>query len=140
MLMPKHAVLLVITAACTCAVACATGPEAPSTSAASTTTSADDHLESPAAPISQLSTAGEHCFRTPLEVAAAAARVEAFYAHAMQKYEAARRTADAGGQLPAAGTNIMGEASDPDPNNCILVSTYLYDDRYFLPPPPTPTR
>lgn len=137
MSIPKYAALLVITVACTCTAACATRPEAPSTAGVSSTTSADQHLESPAAPIGQLTTGGEHCFRTPLDVAAAAARIEAFYAYAMQKYEAARRTADAGGPLPAAGTNEMGEVSNPDPSNYIRVSTYLYEDRYWLPPPPT---
>jgi hypothetical protein len=141
--LPKYAVLVVITAVCVSAVSCSPGPEAPSTSASFATPSMDEHLESPAAPIGKLATGGRHCFHSPLDVAAAAARIEAFYARAMEDYEAARRAANAGGSLPAAGANIIGEVSDPDPNNCLTVSTYPYGDRYWFPfpeSPPTPTR
>jgi hypothetical protein len=100
----------------------------------STTVSLEDRFESPAAPISQLASAGKHCFRTPVDVAAAAARIAAYYEQAIWEYEAARRNADAGGPLPSFGASMLGEVSDPDANNCVLVSTYLYQDRYWWPP------
>lgn len=123
----KYGRLSVITLACSAIVSCSeTGP--PQTTPQPTKVS-DDHYESPAAPIGRLATAGKHCFRTPVDVAAAAGRVAAYFEQAIREYETARRLLDAGGPLPRAGSNIVGEVSDPDANNCITVSTYLYDDR-----------
>jgi hypothetical protein len=109
------------------------GYDTPPTSGYPYTTSLDaTRFESPAAPISRLARAGEHCFGTPLEVAAAAARVAAYYERVIREYENARRIANAGGPLPPAGANMVGEVSDPDGNNCILVNTYRYEDRYWI--------
>jgi hypothetical protein len=129
----KYAVPILISVASSFAVSCA-APEPAGTSAPSTTTSDEEQFESPAAPISRLASAGEHCFRTPLDVAAASARIAAYYEGAIRKYESARRVADAGGPLPPVEANTFGEVSDPDANNCILVSTYRYEDRYWWPP------
>lgn len=129
----KHTVLVVITALSPLAVSCASA-DTVDTAAPSTTVNTVDRSESPAAPVGQLATAGTHCFRTPVDVAAAAGRIGAYNEKAAREYESARRGADAGGPLPPFGAGMLGEVSDPDANNCILVSTYRYEDRYWWPP------
>lgn len=129
----KYAVLVAITTVSMLAVSCAAADTA-GTSAPSTTVSRDDRFESPAAPVSRLATAGTHCFRTPLDVAAAAARIGAYYEKRAREYESARRIADAGGPLPPIEAATLGDVSDPDANNCVSVTTYRYEDHYWWPP------
>lgn len=93
-----------------------------------TSTSAGLHFESPAAPIGELSSRGKHCFRSPTDVAAAAARIAAHEQEEVRRYERARRIADAGGPLPVYGLQMIDRASDPDTDNCVVVSEYDYNE------------
>lgn len=126
----KLQVLLSITALCWFPTACVGTHKAAETAASTPARIDKDQFESPAAAIGKLAEAGKHCFRTPVDVAAASARIAAYYVGKMRKYEEERRIADSGGPLPPVESARIGDVSDPDSNNCIVVSAYLYDDRY----------
>lgn len=93
----------------------------------SETSSPPDHrYASPAAPIAELSAEGKHCFASPGDVAAAAARITAYSALETGRIARERAAADAGGPLPAYGSDTIARVSDPDADNCVTVTRETY--------------
>lgn len=87
-------------------------------------------MQSPAAPINQLTSMGQHCFGSAVDVAAAAARIASDTERQVRLITDARRIADAGGPLPPIGYDTIFVVSDPDANNCVQVT----ESRYTPPP------
>lgn len=119
------------------AVGCSATPEPQPTTSSSSLSTNSARIESPADPASDLATPGKHCFASAADAAIAAARIDGHYLRRRLDYEAARRRADAGGPLPSYGSNTMADVTDPDPDHCVEVDTYLYEDRYWPAAPST---
>ena len=130
----KNAIAVAIT--CPLVAACAGEADNATGAAPASPTTTGNRFESPAAPLSKLTTAGTHCFATSLDAAAAAGRIAAAFVADRLDYEGQRRVANHGGPLPKAMSDMMGEVSDPDQDNCVAVSTFRYEDRWWYPPPP----
>ncbi|OKH76101.1 hypothetical protein EB73_03415 [Mycobacterium sp. SWH-M3] len=119
-----------VTVLCAVVVGGCSAPGATSGAGSSSAPVSGTKVQSPAAPISQLTSTGQHCFGSAVDVAAAAARIAADTERQVRMIVDARRIADAGGPLPPIGYDTIFVVSDPDANNCVQVTASVYN------PPP----
>lgn len=122
----QRAAAVVVTVLCAVVVGGCSAPGATSGAGSSSAPTSGSKVQSPAAPLNELITRGQHCFSTPADVAAAAARIAADTERQVRMIADARHIADLGGPLPAVGSDTIFVVSDPDANNCLDVTETRY--------------